>query len=313
MKRDAPKRNLSENLKGWLQLMRVPNLFTVPGDPLAGFCLASVAGNSVVSFSSIHLCVVLLISFLCYCAGLLQNDYFDLEEDRKDRPFRPLPSNRVNASAAIIVAIMLFALSIATAFFVGSATGITITVLILIITIFNHSGKRIPLLGPHLMGLCRGLNFLLGASVLGWGGIIMPVVMISAGFLTVYIATVTHIAVGETESYKSGPIRWGPGITLVVGFSVIYFLIKSPADFALAISIVLSILACIWAFYCGSLLVTNVSPAVVQKTIGRFLRGLILIQAVFIALAGYPAFIVVAILLIAWPISQKLANYFYAS
>ena len=25
----------------WLQLLRAPNLFTVPGDPLAGFLLAS--------------------------------------------------------------------------------------------------------------------------------------------------------------------------------------------------------------------------------------------------------------------------------
>jgi hypothetical protein len=40
-------------LTAWLQLLRVPNLFTVPGDPLAGFSLAAVAVNSEVSFCSI--------------------------------------------------------------------------------------------------------------------------------------------------------------------------------------------------------------------------------------------------------------------
>ena len=28
-------------MKAWLQLFRVPNLFTVPGDPLAGFLIAT--------------------------------------------------------------------------------------------------------------------------------------------------------------------------------------------------------------------------------------------------------------------------------
>ena len=31
-----PKRS---KLGAWLQLLRAPNLLTVPGDPLAGFCL----------------------------------------------------------------------------------------------------------------------------------------------------------------------------------------------------------------------------------------------------------------------------------
>ena len=33
-------------LRTWGRLLRLPNLFTVPGDPLAGLCLAAaVAGN----------------------------------------------------------------------------------------------------------------------------------------------------------------------------------------------------------------------------------------------------------------------------
>jgi hypothetical protein len=33
----------ADGIKSWIQLLRVPNLFTVPGDPLAGFCLACLA------------------------------------------------------------------------------------------------------------------------------------------------------------------------------------------------------------------------------------------------------------------------------
>ena len=32
---------MPSTLRTWLQLFRAPNLFTVPGDPLAGYLLAS--------------------------------------------------------------------------------------------------------------------------------------------------------------------------------------------------------------------------------------------------------------------------------
>ena len=140
----------------------MPNLFTVPGDPLAGFCLASVAGNEAVSLSSVRLYAVLIISLLLYCAGLLQNDYFDLEEDRHIRPSRPIPSGRVSALAVIFVASLLSAVGVATAFLVSIGSGVIASILVLIMTAYNHSAKGISVVGPILMGLCRGLSFSLG-------------------------------------------------------------------------------------------------------------------------------------------------------
>ena len=303
----------SEKLSAWLQLLRVPNLFTVPGDPLAGFCLAAVAVNTDVAFSSIKFFSVLLIGLLSYCAGLLQNDYFDLKEDRRDRPSRPLPADKVAPTTVIIVSSFLAAACIAIAFLVGIATGITAFALVLVITIYNRSAKHVPIVGPFFMGLCRGLSFLLGASVLGWSGIIEPASIIGSVSLTLYIAAVTIIAAGETVSYRSGALRWGPVVILLACFSGLYFLVRPSSLLALPVSAVLAVLSCCWALYCGGLLKTGAPPAVVQKTIGRFLRGLLLIQAAIIALSGYPGFIVVIILLAAWPVSQKLARHFYES
>jgi hypothetical protein len=163
------------------------------------------------------------------------------------------------------------------------------------------------------MGLCRGLSFLLGASVLGWDAISTPAMVLGVIFLSVFVATVTHIAASETDCYKSGAMRWGPGTTLLIWFSGLFLMIKPSTFNGLVISLVLVSLAIFWKFYCGSLLVPNAPSAVVQQTIGRFLRGLLLIQAAVIALTGNPSFIVIAALLSAWPISQKMATYFYAS
>jgi 4-hydroxybenzoate polyprenyltransferase len=41
--------------------------------------------------------LLLLASSCLYSAGMVWNDWFDLEQDRRERPFRPLPSGRVAA------------------------------------------------------------------------------------------------------------------------------------------------------------------------------------------------------------------------
>ena len=70
----------------WLRLLRFPNLFTVPGDPLAGFFLAGAAappGNALLAVGA-ALCF--------YVCGLVLNDLVDVGEDARERPGRPLPA-----------------------------------------------------------------------------------------------------------------------------------------------------------------------------------------------------------------------------
>jgi 4-hydroxybenzoate polyprenyltransferase len=43
-------------------------------------------------------------SALLYVSGIVFNDFFDIEIDRKERPFRPLPSNEITKQKALIIA-----------------------------------------------------------------------------------------------------------------------------------------------------------------------------------------------------------------
>src|SRR6516225_6836668 len=88
-------------LHTWLQLLRAPNLFTVPGDPLAGFLLATNG------HADTHLVFAIGASLCLYCHGLLVNDLADLAEDRRERPSRPLPSGAANVRTVLVVAIVL--------------------------------------------------------------------------------------------------------------------------------------------------------------------------------------------------------------
>ena len=84
----------TESRKAWLALLRPPNLPTLPGDPLAGWCLAG--GGDWPGVIAAAVAVLLL-----YMAGLILNDVADIEIDRRERPDRPLPSGRVTRAAAL--------------------------------------------------------------------------------------------------------------------------------------------------------------------------------------------------------------------
>ena len=98
-------------LRVWLQLLRAPNLFTVAGDPLAGYLLA---WGGTLQFRTL---LPILASLCFYMAGLLHNDLADLAEDRKERPNRPLPSGGARpilvamAAATLVVAGLLICAS----------------------------------------------------------------------------------------------------------------------------------------------------------------------------------------------------------
>src|SRR4051794_24098067 len=95
-----PKRPPSA-LRAWMQLLRPPNLFTVPGDPLAGYLFANHG------FLSRSLGWAMTASLLLYSAGLVLNDLADEAEDRRERPSRPLPSGSVPPAGAWALAIVL--------------------------------------------------------------------------------------------------------------------------------------------------------------------------------------------------------------
>ncbi len=137
----------------WLELLRLPNLFTVPGDVLVGWVLAGMRGGFPWAGVAASLCL--------YSAGLLLNDCLDVHIDRCERPQRPIPSGRITRGRVLIVAMVLSGCGL-----VLSGSGIEIAGLLLALIVCYDGGiKRIPGLGVLVMGACRGVNVWLGAAV----------------------------------------------------------------------------------------------------------------------------------------------------
>jgi len=186
-----------------LQLLRLPNLFTVPGDPLCGALLASHGAWSW------RIAPAIIISLASYCAGLVINDLADFSEDLRDRPSRPLPSGAVSRRAAIALALFFTALALAAAACVDGALLIPTFVLLAAILFYNLLAKKSALIAPAAMGLCRGLSVLIGAAAIipvHTSYFILHTSLLAAAFISLYIGLVTALARTETRNPRIPPL-----------------------------------------------------------------------------------------------------------
>lgn len=296
----------------WLQFVRAPNLFTVPGDPLAGFFLAGGAIGAQARPLALACCVGLLL----YAAGLVLNDLADEATDAEERPGRPLPSGRIRRTSAH-GALFLFATAAGiSSLFCGEHTPALATALAWAVVAYNLWTKRIPVLGELNMGACRALNVLIGASAAGAAPYV-PFLALGAASVFLYIVAVTMVARFEANPARSGTGIWAPLLT--TGF--LCALIALPTFHSGHPNRITGLAAAAaWILTVGIAYMKvkrtdqELRTSVVPSAIGVFVRGLIPLQACLVAMSGMPGSAVAAICLLALFIPATfVGRYIYGS
>ena len=84
-------------LKNWLTFLRVPELFTLPGDIFAGFLLAASCPLKVALLPLIALSASAVLASIC---GSIFRAILNIKDDILRHPERPLPSGAVSPRAA---------------------------------------------------------------------------------------------------------------------------------------------------------------------------------------------------------------------
>jgi 4-hydroxybenzoate polyprenyltransferase len=196
------------------QLLRIPNVFTAIADIAMGALVVAAWPGAWATLP-----FLLVASSCLYCAGMVWNDYFDLEQDRRERPFRPLPSGRVAPATAPFLAAVLIGVGLACAAcadwlnerFPGPSL-LLAGALVAAILLYDGWLKR-TVLGPVAMGSCRFLNVLLGLTVAPaagpppWGFFLALVV-------GVYIVGVTWFARTEARTSNQRVLRYAALVIL---------------------------------------------------------------------------------------------------
>jgi 4-hydroxybenzoate polyprenyltransferase len=189
-------------LRPYLQLVRLPNLFTAAADSLAGWLL--VRGTFAEPGRWVPL---MLASTALYAGGLTLNDYFDYATDLRERPGRPLPSGQVGRAFAGGLGAVLLVLGIALAGLGGGGRAWAVAVPLALCVLLYDAGLKATPIGPLVMGACRGLNLALGLSAdPGFGG---PVGWLAAGSFGLFVAGITWISRAEVETGKTAPVAFG--------------------------------------------------------------------------------------------------------
>ena len=147
-------------LRQYLILVRLPNVFTAPSNVLTGYLAAVVPAANA---DALQLFLLLLSSILLYIAGIVFNDYFDIELDKRERPYRPLPSGGITKKVALLIAIISL-ISANILAFTASMSSLAVCIIMSIMVIGYDYKLKNTFFGPIAMGIIRSLNIILGAS-----------------------------------------------------------------------------------------------------------------------------------------------------
>jgi 4-hydroxybenzoate polyprenyltransferase len=232
---------------------------------------------------------------------MVWNDYFDIEQDRHERPGRPLPSGRVARSAAARFGMGLVLVGLLFAAFAGWQAGgwcstplLLAGLLVLCIFLYDRCLKR-TWAGPLGMGLCRFLNVLLGFAVilglLRWG-------FLPAAVVGTYIVGVTWFA--RTEARQSNRTA----LTGAAAIMLFALLLALPVPALLprgTASPWFPYLLVVLGFLIGvpaSRAIAQPVPRRVQTAVKRAIFGLIVLDAVLAAaFAGSMGLVLLVLLL----------------
>ena len=309
---------------GWLRLVRVPNLATAVADVLAGFLVAS--GLREVDWLPPAAGWAIAASICLYAAGMVLNDVFDLEVDRRERPERPLPSGQVALASAAFGGHVLLVVGAVAAAVVGvmassSRPAVVGLALAAAVWAYDRGLKRSPFLGPAAMGLCRGLNWLLGMTAAGMAGGRLWLVPLGMGL---YVAGVTLFARYEADDQSTatdgtaaaggraadrlGSLGVGAAV-MVAGLATAAGPVWRRAGAGLPLRgtpLPPETWLILWSIIAASVLVRAVpalvapSPARIQAAVGNAIMSIITLDAVLVLAFCGEQWALVVLMLLAW-------------
>lgn len=234
---------MNQKLLGYARLARPANLPTAAADILAGVAVAGIVSKTdkeiFLTVPGVDIVYLVFASVCLYAGGVILNDVFDHKIDTVERPERPIPSGLIPLKSAAIYAGVILFMGIVLAFLVHSVSGWVAIALAASIVLYDAIAKKYDFFGPLSMGICRGLNLLLGMSILGaislWWIAAIPIV---------YIFAITLISRGEVHGENQNHIVLAGVLYATVIFAVLSlaFLYTDSLVFPLLFLVLFSVL-----------------------------------------------------------------------
>ena len=287
--------------------MRPANVVTSVADVLAGIAIAGYFTNLPLVTNSFYPIVLLCLSTMgLYAGGIVFNDVFDAELDKIERPERAIPSGLISKREATALGIFLLLWGIGFGYAHSPQSGLIAVLIAFFALLYNRISKHYNFIGPLNMGLCRGLNLLLGISIIT-GALVQWYYLAAVPLL--YIFSITMISRGEVHGGNKKNLYIGASLYLIVIFAIHFF---SSHQGLQPQNMLYTMFFLIWF---GWMILSPLRVAIKDpagKNIGKAVKagviGLILMDAALAAAFGaiYPAIFIACLL----PISIGVSKWF---
>jgi hypothetical protein len=298
----AKNSRAGSSLLAYLQLVRLPNVFTAMADVVMGFFFT----HSVFRTDDGPVLGLLVgASSLLYLSGMVLNDVFDIRVDARLRPARPLPSRRIPLARARCLGIALLTAGLILAGVASAITGdlrpgIAAAALAGCIVLYDGRLKRTPL-GPAAMGGCRLFNVLLGMSAAAGPWLAQHGLVALA--IGTYVAGITWFARNEAARSSRRQLALATGLMLLgIGLliplpgmidNVVTILRDEPIRWPILIVLIAALVGrrCVRAAF-------DPTPGNVQAAVRHCIFSLVVLDAAVVFVVGgwFPAVMILLLL-----------------
>jgi len=227
------------SVKAYFQLIRIHN---VVGSAISAFMGFVVASNW--SINPIKLVVSMLVVALVAAGGYVINDIYDIEIDRINKPYRPLPSGEISIRKAFIITWSTFIIGALFSAILGVYPFILALVTIILLVFYAKKLKKEGIVGNFVVALTSALSAFYGGLTYFNGNwfyrVIIPTLFIFFFTLSREFIKGIEDVIGDKENgVKTLAVKLGITRTWTISkIILLLLLITSPIPFFLGFSII---------------------------------------------------------------------------
>lgn len=220
--------NVIVNIKAYLQLVRIHNV--------VGAAIGDLMGYLVASFWNINL-IKLVISIIVVASvaagGYVINDVFDVEIDKINKPYRPIPSGQVSIRDATVLAYVLFGVGVVLSALLGLLQFVLALLVAISLYYYAKSIKRTGFYGNLLVATNTALSIFYGGLAYFQGEWLIRVIIPT--FYS-FLLTVSREIVKGIEDVKGDSAHGVKTLAVRLGVTRAWYIAKLLLVFILIIS-----------------------------------------------------------------------------
>ena len=205
---------LQKKIHAYLQLVRLHNLVATVVTTLIGYLAVAIPLSNFNLNPVVPLATVVLVAAGSYAI----NDYFDVEVDQINKPYRPIPSGAIGRNEALVLSIILIVAGVSLAIFSGPISFTFASLNALLLVLYSYRIKELGVPGNIVVSFEGAASIIYGGLALAeYVGALSNVTSTYIPALYAFLLLLSREIVKTIEDYVGDAIRDVKSLPRVIG------------------------------------------------------------------------------------------------